>query len=120
MRDKFAYFQLFLFCRFKTSSIPTSVSKGAPDFCTVYVISKGKLSSVRSASRPAPYISPLLDHIEKTNTKQVQHSEAPPRLSMNSRGLFLSLKFSTYFDLSTDANIHSVYVQIGPRSSLIT
>ncbi|GFP79419.1 U-box domain-containing protein 35 [Phtheirospermum japonicum] len=36
--------------RFKTVDIPGSVSKGAPDFCTVYVISKGKVASIRSAS----------------------------------------------------------------------
>ncbi|ERN12552.1 U-box domain-containing protein 35 isoform X1 [Amborella trichopoda] len=40
--------------RFKSHDIPTSISKGTPDFCTVYVISKGKLASVRSAVRPAP------------------------------------------------------------------
>ncbi|MQL85607.1 hypothetical protein Taro_018129, partial [Colocasia esculenta] len=42
--------------RFKTTDIPTSISKGAPDFCTVYVINKGKISSVRQAIRPAPAI----------------------------------------------------------------
>ncbi|XP_027190554.1 U-box domain-containing protein 52-like isoform X2 [Cicer arietinum] len=45
--------------RFKVSDIPGTVSKGAPDFCTVYVIGKGKIHSMRSASRPAPTISPL-------------------------------------------------------------
>ncbi|XP_020989735.1 LOW QUALITY PROTEIN: U-box domain-containing protein 35-like [Arachis duranensis] len=40
--------------RFKVSDIPGSVTKGAPDFCTVYVVSKGKIQSMRSASRPAP------------------------------------------------------------------
>ncbi|KAL6977908.1 non-specific serine,threonine protein kinase [Sarracenia purpurea var. burkii] len=40
--------------RFKASDIPTSLSKGAPEFCSVYVISKGKISSVRSASIPVP------------------------------------------------------------------
>ncbi|KAL7246674.1 hypothetical protein ACSBR2_001725 [Camellia fascicularis] len=40
--------------RFKTSDVPTNVSKGAPEFCSVYVIAKGKISSVRSASIPVP------------------------------------------------------------------
>ncbi|KAI4381150.1 hypothetical protein MLD38_007257 [Melastoma candidum] len=40
--------------RFKTSDVPTTVSKGAPDFCTVYVISKGKIASIKSASGPPP------------------------------------------------------------------
>ncbi|KAL5782850.1 hypothetical protein ACOSP7_007879 [Xanthoceras sorbifolium] len=47
------------FLRFKMTDIPGNISKGAPDFCTVYVISKGKISSMRSASRAAPPISPL-------------------------------------------------------------
>ncbi|XP_039172157.1 U-box domain-containing protein 52 [Eucalyptus grandis] len=55
------------FIRLKHVNIPSSVSKGAPDFCTVYVISKGKVSSVRNASRPSPHASPLLDQIQNLN-----------------------------------------------------
>ncbi|CAJ1951637.1 unnamed protein product [Sphenostylis stenocarpa] len=40
--------------RFRTTDVPSSVSKGAPPFCTVYIISKGKISSVRSATAPLP------------------------------------------------------------------
>ncbi|KAJ3696220.1 hypothetical protein LUZ60_001597 [Juncus effusus] len=36
---------------FKQANVPTSVCKTAPDFCTIYVISKGKISSVRPAKR---------------------------------------------------------------------
>ncbi|VVA95804.1 unnamed protein product [Arabis nemorensis] len=46
--------------RFKTD-LPTTLSKSAPDFCNVYVISKGKIASVRNASRPAPYHSSMQD-----------------------------------------------------------
>ncbi|KAK4343560.1 hypothetical protein RND71_036654 [Anisodus tanguticus] len=46
--------------RFKAKDIPGGVLKGAPDFCTVHVISKsGKISSTRAASRPAPFVHPL-------------------------------------------------------------
>ncbi|GMH14135.1 hypothetical protein Nepgr_015976 [Nepenthes gracilis] len=45
--------------KFKHLDVSTSTSRGAPDFCTVYVISKGKISSVRNASCPAPFSSPL-------------------------------------------------------------
>lgn len=76
-------------CRFKTSSISSSISKGAPDFCTVYVISKGKVSSLRNAARPAPYVSPLLDHIQKLSNNVIKAPETPPRHSINMRGLFL-------------------------------
>ncbi|KAL8538559.1 hypothetical protein ACS0TY_000539 [Phlomoides rotata] len=50
--------------RLKTVDVPTSVSKGSPDFCTVYVISKTKISSVRNASRMAPFISPLMPQLQ--------------------------------------------------------
>ncbi|XP_028104370.1 U-box domain-containing protein 35-like [Camellia sinensis] len=53
--------------RFKISDIPSNVSKGAPDFCTVYVISKGKISSVRNACRSAPFTSPLQNQIFQTH-----------------------------------------------------
>ncbi|KAE8713833.1 Kinase protein with adenine nucleotide alpha hydrolases-like domain, putative isoform 2 [Hibiscus syriacus] len=44
----------------RTAEVTTSVSKGAPDYCTVYVIGKGKISSVRSASAPPPPPPPHL------------------------------------------------------------
>ncbi|KAH7524248.1 U-box domain-containing protein 52 [Ziziphus jujuba] len=47
------------FLRFKATDVPGTVMKGAPDFCNVYVVSKGKVQSTRSASRPAPAVSPL-------------------------------------------------------------
>ncbi|XP_074286794.1 U-box domain-containing protein 35-like isoform X2 [Silene latifolia] len=40
--------------KFKGSDVATSVTKGAPDYCSVYVIQKGKMLSVRSATRPVP------------------------------------------------------------------
>lgn len=49
----------FLIRRFKVSDVSGTVAKSAPDFCTVYVIGKGKIQSMRSASRPAPSIFPL-------------------------------------------------------------
>lgn len=46
------------FVRFKTTDVPGNVTKGAPEFCSVYIISKGKISSVRTASMPVPNPSP--------------------------------------------------------------
>ncbi|KAM5578738.1 hypothetical protein ABKV19_008848 [Rosa sericea] len=40
--------------RFKTRDVPSTVLKGAPDFCTVYVIGREKISSVRSATGALP------------------------------------------------------------------
>ncbi|CAK7345792.1 unnamed protein product [Dovyalis caffra] len=39
---------------FKTVDIPGTVLKRAPTFCTVYVVSKGKVSGLRNATRPVP------------------------------------------------------------------
>ncbi|KAJ4957677.1 hypothetical protein NE237_024788 [Protea cynaroides] len=73
--------------RFKTTNIPTSVSKGAPDFCTVYVISKGKIASVRSASRPAPTISLLRNQIQIQNQVSTQLEPSEARFSnSNTKG----------------------------------
>ncbi|GMI88475.1 hypothetical protein like AT2G24370 [Hibiscus trionum] len=44
--------------KFKAPDITGTISKNAPDFCSVYVISKNKISSVRSSSRPAPAPAP--------------------------------------------------------------
>ncbi|KAG6741117.1 hypothetical protein POTOM_056605 [Populus tomentosa] len=39
---------------FKTVDVPGTVLKRAPNFCTVYVVSKGKVSGLRNATRPVP------------------------------------------------------------------
>ncbi|KAK1309394.1 U-box domain-containing protein 34 [Acorus calamus] len=66
--------------RFKSADVPTTVTKGAPDFCSVYVISKGKISCMRSAVRAAPNISPLRAQIHQISLKS---EPATPRLSHN-------------------------------------
>nr|GMD88622.1 U-box domain-containing protein 35-like isoform X1 [Ipomoea batatas] len=42
------------FVRFKALDVPSGVVKNAPEFCNVYIIAKGKLSSSRNASIPTP------------------------------------------------------------------
>ena len=79
-------------CRFKSSSKPSGISKGAPDFCTVYVISKGKISSVRNASRPAPHASPLLSKLQNLNSQTDSQPDTPSSGNSISRGYF-----STYY-----------------------
>ncbi|KAF1885649.1 hypothetical protein Lal_00039496 [Lupinus albus] len=68
------------FLRFRAADIPGTVSKGAPDFCTIYVVSKGKIQSMRSASRPAPFYSPLQNHPTQTSLKSDQPD--PPRVPL--------------------------------------
>ncbi|KAK9946742.1 hypothetical protein M0R45_012189 [Rubus argutus] len=67
------------FLRFKQSDIPGSVMKGAPDFCSVYVISKGKPQSSRAATRPAPAISPLRNQVRnQANSLKSEPHVYPP------------------------------------------
>ncbi|KAL6501861.1 hypothetical protein OROGR_026994 [Orobanche gracilis] len=76
--------------RFKAKDIPGSVLKGAPDFCTIYVINKGKISSTRAACRPAPSIlSPLRNQMMYQANSKIYGSEPPPIPSTtNSRSSF--------------------------------
>ncbi|KAL3745768.1 hypothetical protein ACJRO7_014826 [Eucalyptus globulus] len=60
---------------FKATDVPSSVAKGAPDFCTVYVITKGKITTMRSATRPAPMASPLSNQIHNQLVPRAHHSE---------------------------------------------
>lgn len=57
--------------------------KGAPDFCTVYVISKsGKISSTRSAARLAPFVHPLRHQFTQNGNVKSNSFEdfnVPPR-----------------------------------------
>ncbi|KAJ7958382.1 Protein kinase domain [Quillaja saponaria] len=39
--------------KFKGYDVPTSLSRSAPEYCSVYVISKGKIMSAQAALRPA-------------------------------------------------------------------
>ncbi|XP_038896597.1 U-box domain-containing protein 52-like [Benincasa hispida] len=77
------------FLRFKATDIPGSIVKGAPDFCNVFVISKGKIQSMRSASRPAPSVSALRGQlVQQCSTKSdtpdfpINHS-ASARVSLD-------------------------------------
>ncbi|KAI3517166.1 hypothetical protein L1887_16376 [Cichorium endivia] len=51
--------------KFRSSDVPSHVMKSAPDFCTVYVISKSKISTAKKSSKSAPFPSPLREKIEE-------------------------------------------------------
>ncbi|KAF8097537.1 hypothetical protein N665_0286s0046 [Sinapis alba] len=74
------------FLRFnKPTDIPVIITKNAPDFCTVYVITKGKLSTKRTASRAAPSVSPLRIEIQQ-NSARPQYPRLPsPATNNNTR-----------------------------------
>ncbi|CAN4095551.1 unnamed protein product [Withania somnifera] len=44
--------------KYWTHDVPTMINKAAPEFCTVYVVSKGKQQSVRPAAKPLPPSAP--------------------------------------------------------------
>lgn len=125
----------FILHRFKTSSIPSNVSKGVPDFCTVYVISKGKISSARSASRPAPHSSPLLSVIHELSNKQIVNKppETPRSIKSLRGGLFHYIWYQTFSKLASAkvlfywkwillrfSFIMHLQVRIGILSNLVT
>lgn len=73
-----------------TVDVPSNVTKGAPDFCTVYVISKGKISSVRSATAPVPAkISPHNQIQHEASHNSEQHNSNSMREQQHRSGLLL-------------------------------
>jgi len=73
-RKSILIFSIFSHRRFKTD-IPSSVSKGAPDFCTVYVIAKGKISNVRPASASLPSAAKTSPRDTHTHNQASHHSD---------------------------------------------
>ncbi|KAM3270701.1 U-box domain-containing protein 52-like isoform X1 [Capsicum chacoense] len=74
--------------RFKAKDIPGGMLKAAPDFCTVHIISKsGKISSTRSASRPAPFVHPLRHQLMQTASTKFSFESSTPS-SATSRNSF--------------------------------
>ncbi|XP_027359119.1 U-box domain-containing protein 52-like [Abrus precatorius] len=72
--------------RFRTTDVPSIVSKGAPPFCTVYIISKGKISSVRSATAPLPKTAPR-NQLQPQPQPQPQSQPIPsPERMMDPQG----------------------------------
>lgn len=59
--------------------MPSLVSKGAPPFCTVYIISKGKISSVKTASAPLTAKATPRNNILQPQ----QHIPSPDRMDNN-------------------------------------
>ncbi|KAI3454160.1 hypothetical protein Pfo_010823 [Paulownia fortunei] len=70
--------------KFWTHDVPTMINKAAPDFCTVYVIAKGKAQSVRPAARhaasstPPRLPSPLRAPVKNNHAEPEDGCRAPP------------------------------------------
>ncbi|GAV59746.1 Pkinase domain-containing protein/Usp domain-containing protein [Cephalotus follicularis] len=69
--------------RFKAADIPSSVTRGSPDFCTVYVIGKGKIVSVKSASAPEPKKTPFHNQMQslpsRISVSTTDQAHIPPK-----------------------------------------
>ncbi|AED93961.1 kinase with adenine nucleotide alpha hydrolases-like domain-containing protein [Arabidopsis thaliana] len=58
--------------RFKAADVSSTVMKKAPSFCTVYVISKGKISFLRSATSSPPHSNmPSMRHHSHAQTSNM-------------------------------------------------
>lgn len=86
-------------CRFnKPTDIPGAITKTAPDFCTVYVTHKGKLSSKKTASRAAPSVSPLRTQLQQNILKPNPRLPSPsPSTNSNTRGFKTEMSISYFF-----------------------
>ncbi|KAL5836266.1 hypothetical protein ACOSQ4_015763 [Xanthoceras sorbifolium] len=67
--------------RFKTTDVPSSVSKGTPEYCNVYVISKGKISSVRSATAPVPVKPSFRNQLPSQSSQNLHDSNEAPYMN---------------------------------------
>lgn len=88
--DQFYFFSLWIvdkylndvFCRkFWTHDVPTIVNKAAPDYCTVYVISKGKQQSVRPAAKPLASSSARLPSSQPWSAARLSNYSEPEDIS---------------------------------------
>lgn len=72
----------YLFGRkFWTHDVPTIVNKAAPDYCTVYVISKGKQQSVRPAAKPLASSSARLPSSQPWSAARLSNYSEPEDIS---------------------------------------
>ncbi|XP_062008094.1 U-box domain-containing protein 52-like isoform X1 [Rosa rugosa] len=72
--------------RFISTDVSTTVAKRAPDCCTVYVIGKGKISYVRSATSSLPPKAPSSSPIQHQASNVSDSSDTRSTPSQNFRG----------------------------------
>ncbi|CAL9230999.1 unnamed protein product [Arabidopsis halleri] len=106
---------------FKADDIPSNVMRWAPDFCSVLVISKGRLSSVRSATRPLPQALPSSSSGTAPLSPRSNADEAPSEMSLSREDdvffeEFLSLDPDSSVNISsrfsTDSSVFSFYEKL--------
>lgn len=74
--------------KFKAPDVATSVSRGAPEFCNVYIISKGKIQSLRSATSSSAPTSRMHMQPSQSNNISTASNHLDARfMSPSARGL---------------------------------
>ncbi|EEF38231.1 kinase, putative [Ricinus communis] len=105
---------------FRTTDIPSNVLKWAPDFCTVYVVSKGRISTVRTATRPVPtlQISGGLPLAQRTSTADPMHNTLYKRLYDEMPAADFDNPLTSSGRISTDSNFLNFYEYLGGSCEL--
>ncbi|KAG6467437.1 hypothetical protein ZIOFF_074745 [Zingiber officinale] len=86
---------------FRNLDISVNIYKTVPDFCTAYVISKGKLSSVKNAIRPAPAVSPLRIQLQKQ-----ANADQPSQQEKKGTMIDLTCHLARLVSRTTEGGIH--------------
>ncbi|CAN6456157.1 unnamed protein product [Victoria cruziana] len=73
--------------KFRQMDVPSSVSRGAPEFCTVYVIAKGKTPHVRPSTRPAPQVPQKQAHAFAARSQPPLPAAGKPSMGLLHQGL---------------------------------
>ncbi|KAL0709811.1 hypothetical protein Bca4012_016789 [Brassica carinata] len=112
---------------FKVDDIPSNVMRWAPDFCTVLVVSKGRLSSVRSATRPLPLALPSPSSGTAPLSPLSSTDELPSEMSLSREDDVFLEEFSSLDRdssvnisgrISTDSSGLSFYKKLGAPQML--
>ncbi|KAJ7973682.1 U-box domain-containing protein 35 [Quillaja saponaria] len=111
----------------RNSDVPSSVMKWTPDFCNVYIISKGKANTIRPASRPVPV--PIILAVERARSIHPDHlnDETAEYDMLSARGRAPSvydelsaiendISFLSPGRSSTDSTFLSFYQSLGSES----
>ncbi|CDY35812.1 BnaC09g37440D [Brassica napus] len=102
---------------FKVDDIPSNVMRWAPDFCTVLVISKGRLSSVRPATRHLPQGLPSPSSGTAPSSPLSNTDEAPSEMSLSRED---DVFFEEFSSLGTDSSTVNISDRISTDSSVLS
>ncbi|KAL0751101.1 hypothetical protein Bca101_033104 [Brassica carinata] len=109
--------QSFISTFLLVDDIPSNVMRWAPDFCTVLVISKGRLSSVRPATRHLPQGLPSPSSGTAPSSPLSNTDEAPSEMSLSRED---DVFFEEFSSLGTDSSTVNISDRISTDSSVLS